>query len=83
MNARVAHLMNVPLRSLVRDELFTLIEIRSIRSYFSAQLYDMFLLADRVERMMREFHGDNLLGRALTLVTFIPVFSQRWRKRAL
>jgi hypothetical protein len=83
VNALVAHSMNVPLRSSVRDELFTLLEIRSIRSYFSGQLYDMFLLADRVEPIMREFHGDNLLGLALTLVTFIPVFSQRWRKRAL
>jgi hypothetical protein len=75
--------MNVPLRSSVRDELFTLIEIRSIRSYFSGQLYDMFLLADRVEPIMREFEGYNLFALALTLVTFIPVFSQRWRKRAL
>jgi hypothetical protein len=64
------------------DELFTLIEIRSIRSNFSGQLYNMFLLADRVERIMREYHGYNLLGLALTLVTFVPVFSQRWRKRA-
>jgi hypothetical protein len=65
------------------DELFTLIEIRSIRSNFSGQLYNMFLFADPVERIMREHHGYNLLGLALTLVTFIPVFSQRWRKRAL